>query len=147
MYNTISITNFNTKLTMKKTLMILSVTALSFSFTACNETKKDAAAEATTTLTVASEAAQDTVPAATQTPDEMFAAYETFVNKFAEVVDGVNKGETKAIVEYGKLMQEAPAMINTAQEASANFTTEQKEKYGKLVKKYADAVAIMAKKK
>lgn len=117
--------------------MILTVAALSFSFTACNETKKDASE----TAPVGTEVAQDTVATATQTPDEMFAAYETFVNKFAAAVDGISKGDTNAMVEYGTLSQEAATISNLTQDASANFSLEQKEMYGKLVEKFAKSRA------
>lgn len=118
---------------MKKYFSILIATG--FILASCGgntNTPKDAPAADSTQVV------EETV--ATVDPAQTLTEYKEFVEKFEVAVAGMRKKESKATIEYAKLYKNAATISSAAQEASANFTDEQKEEYSKLVKKYADAV-------
>lgn len=125
---------------MKKKFAILTLCAISMSFVACNQAQKS---EADTQATETTETA-DTTATVTETPSEILANYEVFVDKYVKAVEGMAKSDTDSYIEYNKLMQNAAEISNKTQKASADFSKEEQDKYGKLIKKYNEMAKAVA---
>ena len=123
---------------MKKYLLIATVIALGLSVAACTG-KKGENAQATDESTKQEEVVAPTTNSVDE--NDVLAKYENLIDKLIDLQDKVAKGDAASVEELTKLNEEATALNAELQNAVANFTPEQTQKFTELAQKWAAAAA------
>ena len=110
---------------MKKISMILFVTVLLLSFTACKGDKK--AAEATETE---APVAEETPPVVEPTPAEALKAFQVFAKEYGEAFNNISKDPQK----YSKLAGQVQGKVADMARYQVDFTPAQKKEFDKAMK-------------
>ena len=123
---------------MKKYLLIVAIATFTLSIVACGGKKGDAPAK--------EESVQEEVTTTTTTTDtnDVLAKYETIILKAIELQEKISKGNTAAIQEYTTLTEEMMSIATELQNALANMTPEQTQKFAELGQKWVDAATKAA---
>ena len=117
---------------MKKYLLIVTVIAMGLSIAACTGKKAEKAAD--------EPVKQEEVATPKAAGDnDVLAKYESLVNKVIEIQGKVAKGDAASVEELTKLNGELTSLAADLQNAAANFTPEQTQKYTELMQKLAAA--------
>ena len=126
---------------MKKISMILFVTALLLSFTACKGDKKAVeAVTETATEEVVEEA--PAVPVPELTPAEALKAFSAFAKEYGEAYNNISKDPQK----FQKLAGELQLKVADMNKYQANFTPAQKKEFDKAMKIISDVSSGWTKK-
>jgi len=120
---------------MKKISMILFVTVLLLSFTACKGDKKaEEGVTETTTEVVEVPVAEETPVVAEPTPAEALKAFSAFAKEYGEAFNNMMKDPQK----FQKLAGELQSKVADMAKYQANFTPAQKKEYEKAMKIISD---------
>jgi len=119
---------------MKKYLLIVTVFTLGLSLAACSG-KKAENANASDDATKQ----EQVTPATNPGNDDVLTNYETLVNKVIDLQGKVASGDTTSADELAQVKQNLDSIATVVQNAVANFTPEQTQKYQDLVQKLAAA--------
>ena len=137
---------------MKRVLTILCIVAMTFTFAACNGSKKDA--QKTDNATEQMEAVTEEIAGADASaePVNLKAAaedalkkYELAVKDYLDVLVKFQKGDMSVASKYQKLSQDLPQLARDAQQYAAEFDTRQAKRLEAATKKYTDATKALAK--
>jgi hypothetical protein len=112
---------------MKKISMILFVTVLLLSFTACKGDKK---AEKATETTTETPVVEETPPVIELTPAEALKAFQAFAKEYGEAYNN----KLKDLQKFQKLAKQQPEKVADMNRYQANFTPAQKKKFDEAMK-------------
>ena len=115
---------------MKKISMILFVTVLLLSFTACKGDKKAAEATETATEIVEAPVAEETPPVVEPTPAEALKAFQVFAKEYGEAFNNISKDPQK----YSKLAGQVQGKVADMARYQVDFTPAQTKEFDKAMK-------------
>jgi len=118
---------------MKKYLLIVTVFALGLSLVACSGKKSTDAGDETIKqeeVTTASESVDD---------GDVIAKYESLIEKAFELQGKVTDGDADAAQELGQVGQDLATLATEIQNALADLSQEQQQKFAELAQKWAAA--------
>ncbi|MDR3062089.1 MAG: hypothetical protein LBU57_08265 [Dysgonamonadaceae bacterium] len=126
---------------MKKFVTLLFAGALMISFAACNGGKKEETKEVTP------ETELQAAPAETVDPEKALKDFESYVERYVEVIKKMKNGDTSIAGEYSKLTQQKQQLDADMVRYEIDFDAAQKKRLEDARTKLTDAIKMLSEKK
>lgn len=126
---------------MRKLVTLLFAGALMASFAACNGSKKEEKKEVTP------ETELQAAPAETVDPEKALKDFESYVERYVEVIKKMKSGDTSIAGEYSKLTQQKQQLDADMVRYEVDFDAAQKKRWDDARTKLTDAIKTLSEKK